>query len=265
MSTVAGGIVPGFSDPVLHSQQVFRRVLEAMSHPGRPVSLDALPPKAPGLGAEALAVDRVMTEGSLYDRELGGPGDQAGARRPDRGDLPAARLPHHAAALRRVRAGRHRRDGGRTSGASRPPSRTCPAARCSARPSTTRTGCSTSTSPPRGPPARAAARAQEPDEADAARADMLDHEGLIEPERPKPIESTVGDLTREPLRLPAGRDLRLQNLARGDEGFLLALGYSTQRGYGRTIPSPARSAWARSRWRSCPRNSASPIEIGEIT
>jgi len=30
--------------------------------------------------------------------------------------------------------------------------------------------------------------------------------------------------------------MRLQNLARGDEGFLLALGYSTQRGYGRTHP-----------------------------
>ena len=28
----------------------------------------------------------------------------------------------------------------------------------------------------------------------------------------------------------------MQNLARGDEGFLLALGYSTQRGYGRTHP-----------------------------
>ncbi|MDH8281628.1 carbon-phosphorus lyase complex subunit PhnI, partial [Klebsiella pneumoniae] len=27
-----------------------------------------------------------------------------------------------------------------------------------------------------------------------------------------------------------------QNLARGDEGFLLALGYSTQRGFGRTHP-----------------------------
>ncbi len=32
------------------------------------------------------------------------------------------------------------------------------------------------------------------------------------------------------------RDMRLQALARGDEGFLLALGYSTQRGYGRTHP-----------------------------
>ena len=28
----------------------------------------------------------------------------------------------------------------------------------------------------------------------------------------------------------------MQNLARGDEGFLLALGYSTQRGYGKTHP-----------------------------
>jgi alpha-D-ribose 1-methylphosphonate 5-triphosphate synthase subunit PhnI len=45
-----------------------------------------------------------------------------------------------------------------------------------------------------------------------------------------------GDLTREPLAVPAERDLRLQNLARGDEGFLLALGYSTQRGYGRNHP-----------------------------
>jgi alpha-D-ribose 1-methylphosphonate 5-triphosphate synthase subunit PhnI len=46
----------------------------------------------------------------------------------------------------------------------------------------------------------------------------------------------VGDLTHDPLSFPAKRDLRLQNLARGDEGFLLALGYSTQRGYGRNHP-----------------------------
>jgi alpha-D-ribose 1-methylphosphonate 5-triphosphate synthase subunit PhnI len=46
----------------------------------------------------------------------------------------------------------------------------------------------------------------------------------------------VGDRPREPLDFPADRDLRLQALARGDEGFLLALGYSTQRGYGRTHP-----------------------------
>lgn len=41
------------------------------------------------------------------------------------------------------------------------------------------------------------------------------------------------DLTRTPLELPAGRALRLQALARADEGFLLGLAYSTQRGYAR--------------------------------
>ena len=38
------------------------------------------------------------------------------------------------------------------------------------------------------------------------------------------------------MSFPVGRDTRLQALARGDEGFLLALGYSTQRGYGRVHP-----------------------------
>jgi alpha-D-ribose 1-methylphosphonate 5-triphosphate synthase subunit PhnI len=66
--------------------------------------------------------------------------------------------------------------------------------------------------------------------------DLLMGDDLIE-RQPRGEESAeVGDLTRDPLTFPAGRDLRLQNLARGDEGFLLALGYSTQRGYGRTHP-----------------------------
>ncbi|KPG02009.1 carbon-phosphorus lyase complex subunit PhnI [Rhodopseudomonas sp. AAP120] len=66
--------------------------------------------------------------------------------------------------------------------------------------------------------------------------DILGRDGLIEPtSKPEP-DAPIGDLTREPLSFPADRDLRLQNLARGDEGFLLALGYSTQRGYGRTHP-----------------------------
>lgn len=66
----------------------------------------------------------------------------------------------------------------------------------------------------------------------------LDREGLIEPEpAPDPTsESPPPDLTRMPLELPAERALRLQALARGDEGFLLSLAYSSQRGYGRTHP-----------------------------
>ena len=64
--------------------------------------------------------------------------------------------------------------------------------------------------------------------------DILGHEGLIEPDSTGAADP--GDLTRQPLHFPAGRDLRLQSLARGDEGFLLSLGYSTQRGYGHTHP-----------------------------
>jgi alpha-D-ribose 1-methylphosphonate 5-triphosphate synthase subunit PhnI len=62
--------------------------------------------------------------------------------------------------------------------------------------------------------------------------DFLDREGLIQPEPPD--DTAPADLTRTPLELPADRALRLQSLARADEGFLLGLAYSTQRGYGRT-------------------------------
>jgi len=66
--------------------------------------------------------------------------------------------------------------------------------------------------------------------------DILGRDGLIEPSPQAETGAAVGDLTREPLNFPADRDLRLQNLARADEGFLLAMGYSTQRGYGRNHP-----------------------------
>lgn len=66
--------------------------------------------------------------------------------------------------------------------------------------------------------------------------DLLDGEDLIEREVVPDHGAPVGDLTRDPLTFPAERDVRLQALARGDEGFVLALGYSTQRGYGRTHP-----------------------------
>ena len=65
---------------------------------------------------------------------------------------------------------------------------------------------------------------------------LLDREGLIEVEDPDDEAGRVSDLTREPMALPASRAARLQALARGDEGFLLGLGYSTQRGYGRNHP-----------------------------
>lgn len=66
--------------------------------------------------------------------------------------------------------------------------------------------------------------------------EILAEEGLIESDGEMPEEHIPGDLTREPMEFPMPRDLRLQSLARGDEGFLLALAYSTQRGYGRNHP-----------------------------
>lgn len=65
--------------------------------------------------------------------------------------------------------------------------------------------------------------------------DLLARDGLIEPSPPED-GAPAGDLTREPVDYPADRALRLQALARGDEGFVLGLAYSTQRGYGRTHP-----------------------------
>ena len=65
---------------------------------------------------------------------------------------------------------------------------------------------------------------------------LLDQEGLIEQERQTPDAPEPGDLSREPLSFPADRPTRLQNLARGDEGFLLAMGYATQRGYAHSHP-----------------------------
>jgi alpha-D-ribose 1-methylphosphonate 5-triphosphate synthase subunit PhnI len=65
--------------------------------------------------------------------------------------------------------------------------------------------------------------------------DLLAQDGLIEAS-PADDGTPAGDLTREPVDYPADRALRLQALARGDEGFVLGLAYSTQRGYGRTHP-----------------------------
>ncbi len=64
--------------------------------------------------------------------------------------------------------------------------------------------------------------------------DALDAEGLIEQEVDD--GAVPYDITQDPPDFPVDRATRLQMLARGDEGYLLALGYSTQRGYGRNHP-----------------------------
>jgi alpha-D-ribose 1-methylphosphonate 5-triphosphate synthase subunit PhnI len=66
--------------------------------------------------------------------------------------------------------------------------------------------------------------------------DLLNHEGLVEDQPVPDGDPEPFDLTRNPLRFPADRSARLQNLARADEGFLLAMAYSTQRGYAESHP-----------------------------
>ena len=93
--------------------------------------------------------------------------------------------------------------------------------------------------------------------------DLLGDEGLIEADG----EATgqPGDLTREPLAFPAGRDLRLQALARGDEGFLLALGYSSQRGWGSTHPFVGEIRVGEVAVEITPPELGFAIDIGEVT
>ena len=67
--------------------------------------------------------------------------------------------------------------------------------------------------------------------------DLLGAGALIEPDHvPGAGDPEPGDLTREPAIFPMTRAERLQALARSDEGFLLGLAYSTQRGFGGTHP-----------------------------
>ncbi len=62
--------------------------------------------------------------------------------------------------------------------------------------------------------------------------DMLEKQGLMETGTGDLIGEPTQDLTRQPLKIPAARSIRLQALARGDEGFLLSSAYSLQRGFG---------------------------------
>ena len=182
-----------------------------------------------------LAVDRVMTEGALYDRELA-----ALAIKQARGDLPEAifllrayrtTLPRFGASRpidtgrmvvrRRISATFKDVPGGQVLG-----------------PTFDYThrlldfSLATPTGAPPAPPD------PEPGDVEAMPRviELLDREGLIESEEPDAEDRVVADITREPMEFPAERDARLQGLARGDEGFLLSLGYATQRGYGRNHP-----------------------------
>ena len=61
---------------------------------------------------------------------------------------------------------------------------------------------------------------------------ILIKQGLMNPGQEELIGEKIEDLTRQPLKIPASRSVRLQAMARGDEGFLLGSAYSLQRGFG---------------------------------
>ena len=212
-----------------------------------------------------LAVDRVMTEGSLYDRDLA-----ALAIKQAQGDLMEAifllrayrttltrfgeTLPIDTAQMavrRRISATYKDLPGGQVLGPSY---------------DYTHRLLDFALAAEAGAGAPEAERAECGVEAAIPRVtDILNHEGLIEQEVALDDDGPVGDLTREPLRFPAERDIRLQNLARGDEGFLLALGYSTQRGYGRNHPFAGEIRLGEVAVAFVPEELGFAIEIGEIT
>ena len=69
---------------------------------------------------------------------------------------------------------------------------------------------------------------------------LLANRGLAK--REEDDGATPDDITRTPPVYPCSRASRLQQLMRGDEGYLLALAYSTQRGYGRNHRLPPKSS-----------------------
>ena len=104
----------------------------------------------------------------------------------------------------------------------------------------------------------------QPDPAPTPRVtELLAQDGLMQ--REAATEAEPGDLTRQPLSFPADRSLRLQALARGDEGFLLSLGYSTQRGYGGNHPFVGEIRMGEIAVEFVPEELGFAVDIGDIT
>lgn len=95
--------------------------------------------------------------------------------------------------------------------------------------------------------------------------DILGQQGLMEVEAPSPSDAAPIDITRDPAEFPAGRDARLQMLSRGDEGFLLGLAYSVQRGFGGNHPFAGEIRMGEVSVRYAPEELGFEIDIGDIT
>jgi alpha-D-ribose 1-methylphosphonate 5-triphosphate synthase subunit PhnI len=93
---------------------------------------------------------------------------------------------------------------------------------------------------------------------------QLAREGLVEPCLPSPGDPEPPDITRDPPAYPLPRAGWLQMLARADEGWVLGMGYSTQRGYAHTHPFAGDIRCGRVAIELIPDELDFAIEIGEI-
>ncbi|MEX2576336.1 MAG: carbon-phosphorus lyase complex subunit PhnI [Halofilum sp. (in: g-proteobacteria)] len=95
--------------------------------------------------------------------------------------------------------------------------------------------------------------------------DQLHADGLLEAPEHQAEDPEPPDLTQQALRLPAGRAMRLQALARGDEGFLLGLAYSSQRGTADTRPHLAELRVGDATVEIVPAELGFAVDIGDMT
>ncbi len=94
--------------------------------------------------------------------------------------------------------------------------------------------------------------------------DELAAQGLIEPCLPSEGDPEPPDITRDPPAHPLPRTARLQMLARADEGWVLGMGYSTQRGYAYTHPFAGEIRFGAVPLEIVPDELGFTIEIGEV-
>jgi alpha-D-ribose 1-methylphosphonate 5-triphosphate synthase subunit PhnI len=94
--------------------------------------------------------------------------------------------------------------------------------------------------------------------------DTLADEGLVEPSLPSEGDPVPPDITRDPPVFPLPRSARLQMLARADEGWVLGMGYATQRGYAYTHPFGGDIRFGSVAVELVPDELGFPIEIGEV-
>lgn len=93
---------------------------------------------------------------------------------------------------------------------------------------------------------------------------LLADEGLVEPCVPSEGDPEPPDITRDPPAYPLPRSARLQMLARADEGWVLGMAYSTQRGYAFTHPFAGEIRVGRVPLEIVPDELGFSIQIGEL-